>query len=331
LTGSYPVNLRTAAILWFGLAVAPPAQAQAWLPAAGEGYVSLSYLDMYTSDHLLSSGQAQDRGPAQINTITAGILYGITDRLAASAEVPYILSKFTLTPGLAPNAHDLESKIDDGRYHGTFQDFRGAVKYNLLHGPLMFTPSIEVVIPTHTYQTFGHSAPGKDLRELHVVGEIGRLLNPILPRAYFDLRYSYSFVQHLVGFDLDRHNVDLEVGYFVKSWLTVRGLGAVQKTVGGVESLVPPDSPYFPIHDRLERGHYSRTGGGFTISPRGNLDVWVLVVSTLSGKNIQAFTAPIFGVTWNFHRRRGAQKTTRDLMLRPESAALSAVLTRPRD
>src|ERR1700687_3317914 len=166
---------------------------QAWLPARGEGSVSLSYLGIFTSDHLLSSGQPLNRGPMQMNTITAGVLYGITDRLAVSAEVPYITSKFTLTPGLAPNAHDLESKIDDDRYRGTFQDFRGAVKYNAVRGPLMFTPFFEVVIPTHHYATFGHSAPGKYLREYHVGTSVGRLLNPILPRAYFALRYTYAF------------------------------------------------------------------------------------------------------------------------------------------
>lgn len=277
---------------------------QAWLPARGEGSVSLSYLDMVTSDHLLSSGQPLNRGPMQMNTITAGVLCGITDRLAVSAEVPYITSKFTLTPGLAPNAHDLESKIDDGRYHGTFQDFRGAVKYNAVRGPLMFTPFFEVVIPTHHYVTFGHSAPGKYLREYHVGANVGRLLNPILPRGYFDLRYTYSFVQKLAGMNLDRNNVDLEVGYFLKPSVAIRGLGAVQKTLGGVESLVPPNSPFFLDHDRLERGHYSRIGGGVTFSLPRNLDLYVLIVSTLSGKNIQAFTAPGIGVSWNFQTRK---------------------------
>jgi hypothetical protein len=284
---------------------------QAWLPARGEGSVSLSYLDIVTSDHLLSSGQPLNRGPMQMNIVTAGVLYGITDRLAVSTEVPYITSKFTLTPGLAPNAHDLESKIDDGRYRGTFQDFRGAVKYNAVRGPLMFTPFFEVVIPTHHYVTFGHSAAGKYLREYHVGTNVGRLLNPILPRGYFDLRYTYSFVQELDGLNLDRNNVDLEVGYFLKPSVTIRGLGAVQKTLGGVESLVPPNSPFFPDHDRLERGHYSRIGGGVTFSLPRNLDLYVLIVSTLSGKNIQAFTAPAIGVSWNFQSRKARDNISR--------------------
>jgi hypothetical protein len=298
------VPIRKLAILALALGASVLVRGQAWLPARGEGSVSLNYLGMFTSDHLLSSGEPLDRGPTQFSTVTAGVLYGITDRLAVSGELPYIASKFTLTPGLAPNAHDLESKIDNGRYHGTFQDFRAAVKYNALRGPLMFTPSLEVVIPSHHYQTFGHSAPGKYLREYHLGANVGRLLNPILPRGYFDLRYSYSFVQELAGMNLDRHNVDLEVGYFLKPKVAIRILGAVQKTVGGVESLVPPDSPFFPEHDRLERGHYSRMGGGVTFSLPRNLDLYVLVISTLSGKNIQAFTAPAVGVSWNFQSRK---------------------------
>ena len=266
---------------------------------------------MVTSDHLISSGAAFDRGPTRLGTVTAGVQYGITDRLAVSADVPYVASKFILKMGLLPNAHDLIAKIDDGHYRGTFQDFHAAVKYNAVRGAVMFTPFFELTLPTHHYETFGHSAPGKYLREYRVGADVGRLLRPILPRGYFDLRYGYSFVQKLAGMNLDRNNVDLEVGYFLKSTVAVRVIGAVQKTLGGVESLVPPDSPFFSIHDRVERGHYSRIGGGVTFSLRQNVDLYVLLVSTLSGKNIQTFTAPGIGISWTFQTRTPQQTTTR--------------------
>lgn len=283
---------------------------QAWLPAQGEGFVSQNYLGLFTSDHLLSSGEVQNRGPTRQSIVTLGVLYGITDRLAVSADIPYVASKFILTPGLLPNAHDHQATIDDGRYRGTFQDFRAAVKYNAVRGATMFTPFFEVTLPTHHYETFGHSAPGKYLREYRVGADVGRLLNPILPRAYFDLRYSYSFVQKLAGMNLDRNNVELEVGYFLKPSVAVRAIGSVQKTLGGVESPVPPISPLFQNHDRLERGHYSRIGGGVTFSLPRNLDLYVLLVSTLSGKNIQAFTALGLGVSWKFQARKPRHEIT---------------------
>ena len=284
---------------------------------------------MFTSDHLLSSGQPQNRGPTQLSSATAGVLYGITDRFAVSADVPYIASKFTLTPGLLPNAHDLESKVDDGSYNETFQDFHAAVKYNAVQGAVMLTPFVELTLPTHHYVTFGHSAPGKFLREYRVGFDVGRLLNPILPHGYFDLRYSYSFVQKLDDFNLDRINVDLEVGYFLKPWVAIRGLGAVQKTLGGVESLVPPNSPYFPDHDRLERGHYSRMGGGVTFSLPRNMDLYVLVISTLSGKNVQAFTAPAIGVSWNFQTRKPRGNITQSTARSERSLAAATASSLP--
>jgi hypothetical protein len=162
-------------------------------------------------------------------------------------------------------------------------------------------------------------APGKYLHENHVGFDVGRLLNPILPRAYFDLRYSYTFVPKLDGFNIDRNNVDLEVGYFWKPSIAFRGIGSVQKTMGGLESLVSPDNPYFYDHDRLERGHYSRIGGGITFTLTRKLDLYVLVISTLSGKNIQAFTAPAIGISWNFRTRKsqesGTQHATNDQSL----------------
>jgi hypothetical protein len=240
------------------------------------------------------------------------VLYGITDRLAVSADVPYIASRFTLAHGLSPNVHDLQARIDDGRYHGTVQDFHGALKYNVVRRAFMLTPFFELTIPTHRYETFGHSAPGKYLREYRVGMHIGRLLNPILARGYFDLRYSYSFVQRLEDMNLDRNNVDLEVGYFLTPSIAVRAIGAVQKTLGGVEALVPPDSPFFPNHDRLERGHYFRMGGGVTFSLPRRTDLYLLLVSTVSGKNVQAFTALGIGVTWNFRTRKAPEDATQD-------------------
>jgi hypothetical protein len=287
---------------------------QAWLPAGGEGSISLNYLGMITSDHLISTGKPLDRGPMEMHTLTSSVSYGITDRIAISAEVPYIASKFKLTPGLAPNAHDLESKIDDGRYRETFQDFRGSVKFNAVRAPFMLTPFYELVVPTHHYTTFGHSAPGKYLHENHLGFDMGRLLNPILPRAYFDLRYTYTFVPRLDGFNIDRNNVDLEVGYFWKPTIAFRGIGSVQKTLGGLESPVSPDSPYFYDHDRLERGHYTRIGGGVTFTLPRKLDLYVLVISTLSGKNIQAFTAPTIGLSWNFQTRGSPERASQRAM-----------------
>jgi hypothetical protein len=323
--------VRSNALAIISLAFNAPALVcgQAWLPAGGEGSVSLNYLGMITSDHLLGSGQPLDRGPMEMHTLTVGVLYGITNRLAISAEVPYIASKFNLTPGLAPNAHDLDSKIDDGRYQATFQDFRGSVRFNALKAPFMLTPFYELVVPTHHYTTFGHSAPGKYLHENHVGFDIGRLLNPILPRAYFDLRYTYVFVPKLDGFNIDRNNVDLEVGYFWKPSIALRGIGSVQKTLGGLESLVAPDNPYFCDHDRLERGHYFRIGGGITFTLPRKLDLYVLVISTLSGKNIQAFTAPVIGVSWNFRTRKSRENVTQRAM-DDQRLAASNIIPAPR-
>ena len=80
----------------------------------------------------------------------------------------------------------------------------------------------------------------------------------------------------------------------------------------GVESLVPPNSPHFPNHDRLERGHYFRMGGGVSFALPRQMDLYALVVSTVSGKNVQAFTAVGIGLTWNFKTRKVRQDAPQD-------------------
>lgn len=294
-------------ILLLAAGAAVAARPQAWLPAKGEGYFSLNYQSMFSGDHLRGDRLVSNRGPMRSSVVSAGILYAITDRLTVGADMPYVATKFTLAPGLLPSAHDLEAKNDDGRYHGTLQDLRGTVRYNAVRGPLMVTPFFQVVIPTHHYQTFGHAGTGRYLREYQVGFSMGRLLNPILPRAYFDLRYGYSFVQSLGNLNLDRNNVDLEIGYFLKRYLSVRAVGGLQKTLGGIEIPIPETSPFFSIHDRVERAHFSRMGGGASLVVRKNMDVHGLFLATLSGRNTHSFTVLSLGVSWNFRTRAGPE------------------------
>jgi hypothetical protein len=58
--------------------------------------------------------------------------------------------------------------IDDGKYHPTFQDFRFDVRYNVTKKGVVLTPFVGSIVPSHDYAYFGHSAVGRDLKELQV-------------------------------------------------------------------------------------------------------------------------------------------------------------------
>jgi len=233
-----------------------------------------------------------------------GITYGVTDRFAVATVIPYMATRYT---GTTPHGGDdgLPTRLDDGSYNGTFQDFRLDTHYNVLREPMVLTPLFSVVLPSHHYDTFGHAAPGRDLREYQVGFNLGRQLRPWLPRAYLDLRYAYAFAQSIADIDTDRSNVDLEVGYFLRPNLILRGFGAWQKTHGGVENSpnfnLPPHQ--YHLHDRVWRAHYMRLGAGVAFSLTRSLDLYTGFMTTTSGKNAETTTGIGLGISWRFSRQ----------------------------
>lgn len=171
--------------------------------------------------------------------------------------------------------------LDDGRHHGTFQDFRLAVRYSVVRGRTSVTPFVGSFVPSHGYEYFAHSAPGRGLKELQVGAAVAALLDGLLPGAFIQGRYSYGFVEPVydlsdVRLNANRSAADLEVGYFVTPGLRVFLLGSGQLTHGGIDFAVvgpedvwqsnlelvstPEGAQAFRNHDRIDRYNYLNVG-----------------------------------------------------------------------
>ena len=297
-----PLATRHASIIFLALFLSSTATTPAWAQIFEplEGSISSIYQSQFGGDHLDSFGNVDNFGPMRASVLSLNFTFALTDRLAVNANIPFVLSKFTSTPGRMLNAHDLEAKLDDGSYHGTFQDFRAGVRYNIVPAPVEFTPFFELVLPTHAYETFGHAAPGKRLKEGRVGTNVGRWMG----NAHFDLQLTYSFVESLSDLNLDHTNADLEIAYLLSRKVIVRAFGGVQKTLGGLEAPVRPANPNFEIHDRALRTHYSRAGGGASFALRRDVDVFGTYTGILSAKNSHAFASVVVGITKTFSLNR---------------------------
>src|SRR5438128_8263475 len=80
---------------------ASPARAQAYLPAKGEGSVSVVFQDMSVIYHFLPTTPV-DRGHIRGETLLVDVTYGLTDRVAVSIALPWIAAKYN-----GPNPHPL--------------------------------------------------------------------------------------------------------------------------------------------------------------------------------------------------------------------------------
>jgi len=272
--------------------------AQAWLPLSGEGQITITYENLYVRDHFDYTGKRFDAGPIRTNTVVTTFEYGLTNKLTLDSQITHVTSKYEGFVGPVPHGPP-----DTGFYHPTFQDARIGIRYNVFSRQLIVTAFIAIVIPTHHYETRGHTAVGRNVRELQFGVNVGRDLEDILPRTYVEGRYSYTIAQHVEQLNLNRSNADWEFGYYVTPRFSLRFTGAWQHSYGGIR--IPLDSAmpdYHELHDRAAKSNFIRFGGGLSFSLTKSLDLHADFVNTARGTNTHAARGMSLGISWRFSR-----------------------------
>jgi hypothetical protein len=325
----------------------PEASAQAFLPPSGEGSITVGYQGLFARGHLDLQGDRMigesGHDPTRGHVVQMEAELGVTNRLALGVSLPYIRSRYGGTHphrvlGVGP-----PQEWDNGEYHGTFQDVRAGVRYNIARRLVVITPFAEIVVPSHHYQSNAHAAVGKDLRAYVVGGAVGGFLDPILPRLYFQAAVSYARVQQEVGIRPNRSRVESELGYFLSPRLSVRLLESYQVTHHGIDLLsftpmvegvihghpeIPFTGEYRRNHDRLQRSNYLTLGGGLGWSVNDSVDVFVSGAQMVWGENVHPLRAISVGMSTRLHTRRtGPGPSSRGLG--NSSLSSPAAATRP--
>ena len=274
--------------------------AQAWVPARGEGSVSILFQDLFVENHLTAIGDKQALGEIHSNSLIADVSYGLTDRLALTLAVPYIRTRYS---GRARHP----GAMDDGTPHSAFQDVRFGARFNVLDGPVTITPFVGTSVPSHSYEYFAHAAYGPRVRELEVGAYVGRIV-PVGPRpAFVQARYAYGFLEEIAGIERNRSSLDVEVGYFFSPRVRAFVMGAGQKTHGGVDL---PNAGWraMPVdlqehHDRISRVDILDFGAGVQYSVTRSVEIFGSFMRTTAGENAHALSRGLtVGASWSFGR-----------------------------
>ena len=274
--------------------------AQAFLPSKGEGTVSITYQNVHVAGHFLEDGSRFPAYQSRANNLLFGLEYGLTDRLTADIGLPYMLIKYT---GKEVPLNLPANVLDDGSYHGTAQDFQVGLRYNIQRRRLAVTPFFTVILPSHSYKTVGESAAGANLRQLVSGVYTGRLLNPILPRAYIEGMYSYGVVQKVVDIPLNHSNTELSGGYFITPSLSVDVVWRGQWTHGGLnfsEIFQGSSSEVVRQQDRVTRQNFHHVGAGTAFSITDSVSTHFTFVKFVSGQNAHYGEGIFGGVSWRF-------------------------------
>jgi hypothetical protein len=282
------------------LAGATAATAQAWLPPRGEAALTLGYNRMWATEHIDYRGNPNSPGDMIWNNIGLDLSYGVTDRFAVRVSLPFVISKYD---GAFP--HPVIAGVraqDDGRYHSRFQDVTTEIRYRVPAGSFAVTPFAGLVVPSHSYPSYGHGAAGRNLTEGRFGLSAGRLLDPLLPDAYLQVRYTYSMPEKVLGISHNASSLGADLGYLVGSSLTLRTFGIWQKTHGGWRAPIDfpaRTSPDFLHHDQVQRTEYFRLGGAVAYSLTNAIDINVFGYSTIHAKSDINMKSLGIALTWS--------------------------------
>lgn len=283
-----------AALLAMAIPFVPEARAQASVPEEGGGSWSLAGQSIAVHDHTDYHGVPAAIGKTQTQMLFLGLDYGLTDRLAVNAGIPYVRAKYV---GALPHVHgefpghENDPVIDDGRYHGGLQDFSLGVRYQLWSEPVLMTPFIHVGYPSRAYPYRGHSAIGKRVRQVEFGAYLARAFEEPLNAFYIQASYGYSISEKTEGIGIRSSKLDLEVDYLITPRLTARLFAVWLITHNGLNVPVdfpPPPDPRAYAHDRLLKTKMFNLGGGlaYVLDPTYTLfGTWL---STIESKNAHA-------------------------------------------
>ena len=297
--------MRTALTLVVFLFASSTAFAQAWLPAKGEGTVSVLFSNTLSTKHYLPD-VAYDRGHIDANTLLFDVTYGVSDRMAVTVGLPVVTSRYR---GNFPHR---PITLDDGNWHTSAQDFRLNVRYSVFQGPVHITPFIGSALPANNYEYFAHAAPGRQLKELATGVSAGRLFAEL--GLVLQGQYAMNFSQGALDYARRFSTASVESAYFLtpRLRLMVSASGRIGHT--GIDlpvnsALLTPEQ--FLHHDQISRESFFNMGAGTAITITESTDLFIAYNRTLTGRSTHATDRGLsLGMSWSFGRAGGGGNDT---------------------
>lgn len=259
----------------FGNAFTPSLTPGSEETAQGHGSVSIGYQNTYINGMFLPvPGGEAPIGSVRVQSATFDLEYFLADRWSAHLGIPYIEARYrgdsphciTQAPpqcqgAVVPSRPHPESKfLDDGHYHGTWQDWNLGLAYHANVDDYLLTPSVTAYIPSHHYTFFAQAAVGQHLRKIEVAIDLAHQFE--LSNLYYRARLGRVFAERILGQSIDHNKLYLELGYFLNDAWTAKVFG-VGKKGNGYTGGYDRTTELWYHHDQRAKHNYANLGAGF--------------------------------------------------------------------
>ncbi len=245
----------------------------------------MTYQNYYVKGHYVGAEgiPTTDTGATHSKSLVAEVDWGLPKSIGLTISVPYIASKYT-----GPSVYKVmgiettPGPLDDGFYHGAFQDLHLEVRRMIESGRVAIAPLGGITLPTHEYETQGEAVPGRHRTDFQIGASAGTDLSSWIPSSYVHARYALAAAEVIDGLPSVRSNIDAEVGSDVTRRLGLKGLVDWQIRHKG-PTTAELLAHGWTTHDRFVVSNYTNLGGGLTIHVRPSTELSGIWVSTVAG------------------------------------------------
>lgn len=267
------------------------------MPPAGVGSVTFLVQNVDHTGHRLDDGSFFPGYESESRAALVQLDYALTDRFSFSIGVPYVGAKYT---GDEPSFFGVA--VDECRCWQTgWQDVNLTVRYNLLNASLAVTPSISYGVPTHSYPYFGEAVVGRNLEELRLGLDVGKQLDALSPKLSITGRYSYAFVEKVLGLANDRSNATVSVGYQFTPRFSASADAYWQHSHGGLRSSEFVTDEQWSQFDRILKDQSFHLGASVARS-FDRFDLFASYIDFTDGEDTHTGRAVTVGLSWPFVR-----------------------------
>jgi hypothetical protein len=238
---------------------------------AGHGWVSIQAEDLFSHGDYNGPAGANS-GDVRFYSVELNVAYFVADHWDVHLGIPYIIAQYSgqfAHPQLPcpPNCAPIE--VDNGRYHGYWQDWDGGVRYHADLDGYEIAPSLDVYIPSSDYPYYGSAGIGQHTRRVGVGADLSHQFD--FSSIFYLAHFQYVFNQHVLGINNDYYTFGFDLGYFLTHNFSVRAITDVKLGNGYEDSQIGPyapgpgaptngENPIWELHDKFRLQEHADIG-----------------------------------------------------------------------
>jgi hypothetical protein len=236
--------------------------------------IRVEYQYARASDYRTEDGTAVPVGDNDTHVLLLSGVWSVTEKWKLYASLPYVQKRHEAgTFGVHDWRVDFVEYtppdlriVDDGNYHGGFQDITVGVQYLALDGPAFrLSPFVSYGVPTTDYPIYGAAIRGRGLNELHFGVSMQYL--PYFSDWLFDAEIAYAISERVLGVDLNYWRTYLSAGYYLTPRFVPR-VFLITRNAPNADEYFEDIVPYYDSeigwrHDQTLQHNFINGGLGF--------------------------------------------------------------------